>query len=132
MLCPAEEQAETIDKLGPLKPYLIATVPEAMLIIEPGTKKGEILFGPFSFNTREFFSIVSNPPMPEPMETPILSKSCSSKLIPESLIASAVAANPNWIKGSSLRESLGSIFSFLSKSLTVAPNFVANSDVSNL
>ena len=70
--------------------------------------------------------------MPEPMETPILSKSCSSKLIPESLIASAVAAKPNWIKGSSLRESLGSIFSFLSKSLTVAPNFVANSDVSNL
>ena len=45
MLCPAEEQAETIDKLGPLKPYLIATVPEAMLIIEPGTKKGEILRG---------------------------------------------------------------------------------------
>ena len=43
MLCPAEEQADTIDKFGPLKPYLIAMFPDAIFIIEPGTKNGEIL-----------------------------------------------------------------------------------------
>ena len=75
ILCPADEQAETIDKLGPLKPYLIATVPEAILIIDPGTKKGEILFGPLSFSISEFFSIVSRPPIPEPIDTPTLSRS---------------------------------------------------------
>ena len=53
----------------------MATVPEAMFIIEPGTKKGEILFGPLSLSIKEFFSIVSRPPIPEPIETPILSKS---------------------------------------------------------
>ena len=75
ILWPADEQAETIDKFGPLSPYLMATVPEAMFFIEPGTKKGEILFGPLSLSIREFFSIVSKPPIPEPIDTPILSKS---------------------------------------------------------
>ena len=45
--------------------------PEAMLIIDPGTKKGEIFLGPFSFKITAFSSIVSNPPIPELTETPM-------------------------------------------------------------
>ena len=101
-------------------------------MIEPGTKKGEILLGPFWSRTKAFFSIVSSPPIPEPIDTPILSTSWSSILIPESVIASAHAARPNWMKRSILRDSLLSIFGLFSKSLTVAPNLVENSEVSNL
>ena len=60
-------------KLGPLRPYLIDILPETILMIEEGTKKGEILFGPFSLKRSAVFSIVDRPPIPAPMATPILS-----------------------------------------------------------
>ena len=93
MLCPAEEQADTIDKFGPLKPYLIAMFPDAIFIIEPGTKNGEILLGPFSVRIMAFSSMVESPPIPELTDTPIFSNSYESKK-PESLMASIAAAVP--------------------------------------
>ena len=42
----AVEQAVTMDRLGPLNPYLMDRLPEIMLMIVPGIKKGEILRGP--------------------------------------------------------------------------------------
>ena len=38
--------AVTTARFGPVKPYLIETCPEIMLMIVPGTKNGEILRGP--------------------------------------------------------------------------------------
>ena len=73
--------------LGPCKLYLIATFPEAILIIAPGTKKGEIFLGPLSPRIRALSSILPNPPIPEPIETPILVFSISSKNKSASFIA---------------------------------------------
>ena len=87
MLCPALEHAETIDIFGPCKLYLIATLPEAILIIAPGTKKGEIFFGPFSFRIIELSSMLPNPPIPDPIETPILLVSRFSRAKLASVIA---------------------------------------------
>jgi len=42
-------------------------------MIEEGTKKGDILLGPFSLKRSAVFSIVVNPPIPAPIATPILS-----------------------------------------------------------
>ena len=60
---------------------MIETYPETILIIEPGTKKGEILEGPEEVNTLEFSSIVVNPPIPDPIITPVLAASFSSLAI---------------------------------------------------
>jgi hypothetical protein len=38
--------AVTIDRLGPLKPYLIERLPEIILIMVAGTKNGDILLDP--------------------------------------------------------------------------------------
>ena len=43
--------------------------PETIFMIDPGTKNGEIRFGPFSLSRLEFSSIVFNPPIPEPTLT---------------------------------------------------------------
>ena len=66
-------QAVTIAKLGPLSPYLIDRLPETILMIEEGTKNGEILLGPFSRKRSAVFSMVVRPPIPAPIATPILS-----------------------------------------------------------
>ena len=38
----------------------------------PGTKNGEIFLGPLSLKLRALSSILPKPPIPEPIETPIL------------------------------------------------------------
>ena len=43
-------QAVTTEWLGPWKPYLIETWPEARLIRHDGMKNGEMRRGPFSFS----------------------------------------------------------------------------------
>ena len=45
-----------------------------MLMIEPGTKNGEILRGPPASTASCVSSISGSPPMPEPMQTPICSR----------------------------------------------------------
>jgi hypothetical protein len=87
MLCPALEHADTIEILGPCKLYLIATFPDAILIIAPGTKNGEIFLGPLSLRIKALSSIVPKPPMPEPIETPILVFSIFSRDKSASFIA---------------------------------------------
>ena len=46
-------QAVTTEWLGPLKPYLIETWPEARLISAEGMKNGLTRRGPCSFSTSE-------------------------------------------------------------------------------
>ena len=61
--------------LGPIKPYLIDTWPEMRLISRPWTKCGLTRPGPFSCRTIDSFSIPGRPPMPEPIDTPVRSRS---------------------------------------------------------
>ena len=88
------EQAVTIDKFGPCNPYSIETNPDTIFTIAPGTKNGEIFLGPLLLRVREFFSIVSRPPIPEPIETPILDESRESSSKPEFSIACFEATSP--------------------------------------
>ena len=88
-------QAVTIATLGPFKPRIIERLPEIILMIVPGMKKGETFRGPPSSKVSLVDSIKFIPPMPEPIETPILSAFYSVMIIPESLNASIPATNPN-------------------------------------
>ena len=63
-------------------------------MIEEGTKKGDILLGPFSLKRSAVFSIVVNPPIPAPIATPILSAFDSVTSIPLSSKACIPAAIP--------------------------------------
>ena len=56
-------------------------------MIAPGTKKGEIFRGPFWLRIIALFSMLPKPPIPEPIETPILVLSIFSKDKFASLIA---------------------------------------------
>ena len=71
----AVEHALTIAMFGPSKPYWIDTSPATMLMIEPGTKNGEILRRPPRMKSDLVSSIIGSPPMPEPMHTPTRSSS---------------------------------------------------------
>ncbi len=64
-------QAVTTAMFGPLKPYLIETWPEIMLMIEAGTKNGEMRRGPRLISSACVSSIIGRPPMPEPMLQPM-------------------------------------------------------------
>ena len=81
-------------KFGPLRPYLIDIFPETIFMMEEGTKKGEILFGPFSRKRSAVFSIVEMPPIPAPIATPILSALDSLTSSPLSSNACIPAAIP--------------------------------------
>ena len=94
ILCVPVVHAVTIAKFGPLRPNFIDMFPETMLIIEEGTKNGEILLGPFSLKRSAVFSIVVRPPIPAPMATPILSAFSSVTSIPLSSKACIPAAIP--------------------------------------
>ena len=84
ILCVPVVHAVTIDKFGPLNPYLIDKLPEIILIIDAGTKKGEILLDPLLLNISLVFSIFGKPPIPDPIATPIRFLSISSSRIFES------------------------------------------------
>ena len=55
-----------------------------MLMIEPGTKNGEMRRAPRLTYSVWVSSIIGNPPMPEPTMTPILSELASVTVKPES------------------------------------------------
>ena len=84
----------TIDIFGPLRPNAIERLPATILIMVPGTKNGEIFLGPPVLKTSTWFSIRLTPPIPEPIEVPILSAFLSLTSIPESLKASCAATKP--------------------------------------
>ena len=71
--CVPDAQAVTIEIDSPFAPNSIATFPAAILAIFIGINIGLTLSGPFSWIFVISFSIVSNPPIPEPNITPTLS-----------------------------------------------------------
>src|SRR6185369_17994322 len=58
MACRPVVQAVTTAMFGPLKPYLIDTWPEIMLMIDAGTKNGEMRRGPRLVSSAWVFSII--------------------------------------------------------------------------
>ena len=108
--CAPVEHAVTTEWFGPLKPYLIDTWPEIRLINAPGTKNGLTRRGPFSSINTAVLAIEFNPPIPEPIKTPVRSRSSFSVGIqPESSTACWAAAKPNWMNVSTLRCSFGNM-----------------------
>ena len=62
MLWVAVVQAVTAAMFGPFAPVMIDRLPEIMLMIEAGTKKGEMRRGPRSASSMAFSAIPSMPP----------------------------------------------------------------------
>src|SRR5580704_4549693 len=91
-------QAVAVASLGPLAPKRIETWPAARLTMAAGIKNGEILRGPPSIRARCSRSIMSKPPMPEPMCTPTRSSFSGVIFRPDILNASSAAAIARWIK----------------------------------
>ena len=116
---------------GPFNPYIIDKLPEIILMIVPGIKKGETFLCPPSSKTSLVDSIRSIPPIPEPMDTPILSDVFSSITKPESFIASIPAANPYCIKVSMRRASFALRYCSGSKFFTSPAIWDEKLDVSN-
>ena len=87
MLCVPVVQAVTMAKLGPFMPYLIDRLPEIILMIEEGTKNGEMRLAPFSLKRSAVFSMVPRPPIPAPMATPTRSAFSSVISMPLSSMA---------------------------------------------
>ena len=81
-------QAVAVAEMGPLAPYRILICPAAMFTMTAGMKKGEIFRGPPASRFECSRSIISNPPMPEPMKTPTRSAISSVILRPDWAIAS--------------------------------------------
>ena len=87
------EQAVTTAWLGPLNPWRIDTCPDARLIRAEGMKNGLIRLGPLSRRRIDASSMVLSPPIPEPIMTPVRSRSASSSgFQPASSIACCAAA----------------------------------------
>jgi hypothetical protein len=104
-----EAQADETQKFGPCSPRWIATWPVQALIIIMGTRKGDTRRTPFSWSVSTCCSVVSRPPMPEPMIAPTRVRSTASRSIPASLRASSAETIANCVTRSRWRTS------FLSK-----------------
>ena len=92
--CRPVVQADTTAKFGPLKPYMIETLPEIMLMIAPGIRNGEMRRGPRLTASVWLSSIRGKPPMPDPTMHPIRSRLSSLTSIPLSATACTEAATP--------------------------------------
>ena len=68
-----EEQADMVQKLGPLSPSMMDTCAAAISAIIMGTVNGLSLSGPFSMRTLACSKRVLRPPTPLPTITPMLS-----------------------------------------------------------
>ncbi len=75
-------------------PNMMDRLPEIMLMMVPGMKKGEILRGPPARKSLCVSSIIGRPPMPEPILMPMRSAFASVTSMPESRIAWMPAAMP--------------------------------------
>jgi len=74
------------------------TSPAAILAITAGMKKGEILRGPPASRFECSRSMISKPPIPEPIKTPTRSSFSGVIWRPDWAIASCVAAKAKWIE----------------------------------
>ena len=98
--CADAEQAVQVAEFGPLAPNRIDTWPAARLMMADGMKNGEIFRGPPSSSALCSRSMVVNPPMPEPMNTPT-SRAFSGVIVSlASSIANCDAAIAYWMKTS--------------------------------
>ena len=86
--------ALTMPKLGPFMPKWIDSCPETMLMIDAGTKNGEMRRGPRAASSMQVSSIIGRPPMPEPTMTPMRSAFSSVTVSPLSVQAWMPAATP--------------------------------------
>src|SRR5271165_590885 len=91
-------QAVAVASFGPLAPKRMETWPAARLIMAAGIKNGEILRGPPSNSAVCSRSMMSNPPMPDPMCTPTRSAFSGVICRADILNASSAAAMARWMK----------------------------------
>ena len=87
-------QAEVMQKLGPCRPYSMATWPARILVIICGIIKGEKRDGPLVRSTSICSMTTCRPPMPEPISTPQRVGFSLLKSSPESCTARRVAPSP--------------------------------------
>ena len=74
------------------------------MISAPGMKNGDTRRGPLSRRISAVSAIVASPPIPEPMITPVRSRSASSSgFQPASVTACSAAVNAKRMKASTLR-----------------------------
>ena len=85
--CVPEAQALTVLKLAAFALQRMPTSPAAMFEMSAGIMNGETRRGPFSKRACDCVSIVSMPPMPEPMMQPMRLGSTSPTFSPASSIA---------------------------------------------
>ncbi len=110
MACAPVEQAVTTAWFGPLKPKRMLTCPDTRLISAPGMKNGLTRLGPRSLISTAVSAMLVSPPMPDPIITPVRSRSSSvCGVQPLSFTACSAAAMPYRMKSSTLRRSFGSI-----------------------
>src|SRR3954471_4257959 len=126
MECALVVHAVAVASFGPLAPQRIETCPAARLIIAEGIKKGEILRGPPSSRAECSRSMMSNPPMPDPMWTPTRSSFSGVIFRPDILRASSAAAIARWMKRPIFLTSFFSMYCKGSKFLTSAAIWQAN------
>src|SRR6202451_761830 len=91
-------QAVAVASLGPLAPVRMETWPAARLMMAAGIKNGEILRGPPSNRAVCSRSMMSNPPMPDPICTPTRSAFSGVICRADILNASSAAAMARWMK----------------------------------
>src|SRR5208282_6548026 len=119
-------QAVAVASFGPLAPSRMETWPAARLTIAAGMKNGEILRGPPSNSAVCSRSMMSNPPMPEPMCTPTRSSFSGVICRADILNASSAAAIARWMKRPIFLTSFFSMKLRGSKFLTSAAIWQAN------
>src|SRR5271165_893181 len=130
MECALVVQAVAVASLGPLAPYFMDTCPAARLTMAAGMKKGEILRGPPSRSAKCSRSMMSNPPMPDPMCTPTRSAISGAIVSSDIFIASSDAARAKWMKRPIFLTSFFSTNWSGSKFWTSAAIWQANADAS--
>src|ERR1700685_653645 len=96
--CALVVQAVAVASFGPLAPKRMETWPAARLTMAAGMKKGEILRGPPLSRDECSRSMMSNPPMPEPICTPKRSAFSGVICRADILNASSAAAMARWMK----------------------------------
>src|SRR5690242_15306492 len=106
------------------------TWPAARLIMAAGIKKGEILRGPPSIRAECSRSIMSNPPIPDPICTPTISAFSGVICRPDIFIASSDAAMAKWMKRAIFFTSFFSMKFSGSKFLTSAAIWQAKAEAS--
>src|ERR1017187_2414957 len=105
--------------------------PAAIFTITAGIKNGDILRGPPANRFECSRSMISNPPMPEPMNTPTRSAFSGVIWRPDWAMASCAAAKAKWMKRPILRASFFSTKLSGSKFLTSAAKVTGKPVVSN-